>query len=273
MENNYQNIIPGNQTTPKPQIGAMVTLSYIVANIQNELDDYSPQVYNRAMQIIIDGVREMRLYHQASIQVAYLVIPDSGIVPFPTDYLHYTKIGIPINGQLITLGVNENMILNRATKCGEDLRKMREFSNQYFPAIGDGYFFAPHYRGYTYVGALYGAGGGFNTAYYRIDEAAQQIQFDGLIPRISEERIVVMEYASTGITSGAVISAECIEPLKNWYYYKSSRHNPNISMNQKMLYKEDYEASVMRMRAYTQQISMSEFLDTLYKNYKQSPKI
>ena len=269
---NYQNIMVGNESTPKPQIGAMVGLPYIVANIQNELDDYSPQLYKRAMQIVIDGVREIRMYHQSSIQVAYIAVPDSGIVNYPPDYIAYTKIGMPINGQIITLTVNNNMILNRATVCGEDLRKIRENYPSYAATLTNGYYFAPHYRNGAYVGALYGAGGGFNQAYFREDKAAQQFQFDGIIPYIGDERVIVMEYESTGINEGTLLGPECVEPLKNWYYWKTSRHRKDVPANRIAMYKEDWEQSVIRLRAFTQQINISEFLDLLYANFKQSPK-
>lgn len=267
-----QNIDIGVSSIPQGQVGSVVGIPYIVANIQNELGDYSPNGYKRIMQIVIDGVREMRLYHQSSIQVAYLEVPDSGIVNYPPDYISYTKIGIPINGRILTLSVNENMVLNRAKRCGEDIRKMSEANS--IGMLTDGYYFAPHYNtNGEYVGGLYGAGGGFNTAYFREDKAAQQFQFDGIIPYISEKRVIVMEYQSTGIGSGSILGSECIEPLKNWYYWKSSRHRKDVPASKIAMYKSDYEESVLRLRAYTQQITLSEFLDLLYKNYKQTPKV
>jgi len=270
MNNTNNQIIPGNQTLPSGQIGSMVTLPYIVANIQNELDDYSPAVYKRAMQIVIDGLREMRLYHQSTVQVGYFVIPDSGVLYYPADYINYIKIGIPVCGNLVTLSVNPNMLLNRAQVCGEDLRRIHSGAAE-LPV--DGYAYAPHYdNNGQFIGALYGAGGGFNTAYFREDKTAQRFEFDGLIPRISDERIVVMEYESTGISATTAVRPECIEPLKNWYYWKSTRHSTSVSNGQKAQYKDDYEKSIKKLRAYTQQINMSEFLDLMYRNFKQSPK-
>lgn len=270
MDNTTNQIVPGNQTIPVGQIGSMVTLPYIVANIQNELDDYSPRLYKRAMQIVIDGLREMRLYHQSVLQVGYFVIPDSGVLYYPSDYISYTKIGIPICGQLVTLSVNPQMLLNRAQVCGEDLRRIHSGSAA-LPI--DGYVYAPHYdNSGQYIGSLYGAGGGFNISYFREDKTAQRFEFDGIIPRIADERIVVMEYESTGISANTAVRPECIEPLKNWYYWKANRHRDDISASLKAQYKDEYEKSIKKLRAFTQQFTVSEFYDLFYRNFKQSPK-
>lgn len=268
------NIVVGNQSIPQGQFGSMVPISYIVANIQNELNDYGPELKRRAMQIVIDGVREMRLYHQASIQVGYFTIPDSGVLNFPVDYLTYTKVGIPVNGQLVTLSVNENMLLNRAEKCGEDIRRMTANTSIALAPYG-GYYYAPHYNNGNFIGALYGAGGGFNVAYFREDLAARQFQFDGVIPSISEGRIVVIEYESTGISEGTILGAECIDVLKNWYFWRSSRHRKDLPASRILQYKEDYESSVMRLRAFTQSrnLTIQDYMDILYRNYKQTPKL
>lgn len=271
--NNYQNIVPGNESSPKGQIGSMVTLAYIVANIQNELDDYSPALYKRAMQIVIDGVREMRLYHQSCVQVAYLVVPDSGIVYYPADYIAYTKVGVPMCGQVVTLSVNPNMLLNRAQSCGQDVRQIKEQLNGGLPlALNDGYMYAPHYSNGQYIGGLYGAGGGFNMAYFREDDVMRRFEFDGVIPRIADDRIIVLEYESTGISEGTVLAAECVEPLKNWYFWKANRHRKDVSAAKVQEYKDEYHASIKKLRAYTQQINLPQLLDLLYRNFKQSPK-
>lgn len=260
----------GNQDIPQGQFGSMVTLSYIVRNMQNETEDYSEKNYKRLLQIVIDGIREMRLYHQPAIQVLYFELPDSGILPFPSDYIDWVKIAIPVQGQMITLSVNNGMVLNRAQVCAEDIRTMNR--NNSFNTVGDGYFFAPHYNGGDFVGGLYGVGGGFNTAYFKVDKTAQQIQFEGVIPAIAEGKIVVMEYKSTGISAGTVVAAEMIEPLKRWAIWRSSMHKADVAMNLKQMYEEDYYKAVRRLRAFNNRFSLSQYMDVLYRSKKQSPK-
>jgi hypothetical protein len=260
----------GNESIPKGQIGALKPLSYVVRNIQNEIEDYSEKQYKRMMQIAIDVMRDIRLYDQPSVQVVYFTLPPSGIMPFPSDYIDWIKIAIPIRGQMVTLSVNNNMVLNRAQVCADDIRTMQK--GQTIPIANDGYLFSGHWSNGQFVGGLYGVGGGFNTAYFREDKTAQQFQFDGVIPNISEGRIVVMEYKSTGISAGSIIPAELIEPIKRGVIYRMNMHKPDLAMNIKQTYEQDYYRAIKRMRAFNNKFSMSEYMDTLYQSKKQSPK-
>ncbi|HMG13953.1 MAG TPA: hypothetical protein VK590_00830, partial [Saprospiraceae bacterium] len=181
----------GNQSLPEGQIGAFLNLDYVVRNIQMELEDYSMRQYKRLLQLVINGLGILRIYHAGAIQVAYLKVNSAGIVVFPQDYIKYTKIGVYIHGQLVTLTLNNNMALNRAQVCTEDIRVMeKENGIAIISGLNDGYYFAPHFRNGNFIGGLYGAGGGFNQAYYRIDDVAKQIQFNGYIPRGE----IVLEY-------------------------------------------------------------------------------
>jgi hypothetical protein len=260
----------GNESIPQGQFGALKPLSYVVRNIQNEIEDYSEKQYKRMMQIAIDVMRDIRLYDQPSVQVVYFTLPPSGVFPFPHDYIDWIKIAIPIRGQMITLSVNNNMVLNRAQVCADDIRTMQKFGS--FDALGDGYGFSPHWYGGQFVGGLYGAGGGFNTAYFREDKTAQQFQFDGVIPNISEGKIVVMEYKSTGISDGSIIPAELIEPIKRGVIYRMNQHKSEVPMNTKQMYEQDYYRAVKRMRSFNNKFSMSQYMDTLYQTKKQTPK-
>jgi hypothetical protein len=260
----------GNESIPQGQFGALKPLSYVVRNIQNETEDYSERQYKRMMQIAIDVLRDIRIYDQPSVQVEYFTLPPSGVLPFPHDYIDWIKIAIPMNGQMITLSVNNNMVLNRAQVCANDIRKMQQYPGVDFG--GDGYLFSPHWYGGQFIGGLYGVGGGFNTAYFREDKTAQQFQFDGVIPNISEGRIVVMEYKSTGISEGSIIPAELIEPIKRGVIYRMNLHNSDVPMNMKQTYEQDYYRAIKRLRAFNNKFSMSEYMDTLYQTKKQSPK-
>lgn len=269
--NNFQPPV-GNQTEPKGQIGSHVTISYIVRSIQNQLNDYSMGQYKRLLQLTIDAVREMRLYNQVALQVAYLYINDAGIIPFPSDYIDYTKIGIPVHGQFITLSVNNKMILNRAQVCGEDIRHMYENNGFAINSLADGYYFAPHFNGLNYVGGLYGAGGGFNRAYFRVDKTARQIQFDGIIPQVCDGRMVVIEYSSTGISAGTVISPECIDPLRKYVHQYRVEYDSRVSLSEKQRREDHVTIANRKLRAFNNKFTMSEYMDTLYIARKQSPK-
>lgn len=260
----------GNQSEPEGQVGALLTLSYVVRSIQNDLNDYSMQQYKRLMQITIEGLGFLRIFHAGAIQVAYLQCNSAGIVPFPKDYIRYSKIGIYCHGRVVTLTMNNTMALNRAQVCAEDIRVMEgQGGGSIIDGWTDGYYFAPHYVGDQYVGGLYGAGGGINIAYYKIDEVAKQIQFNGFIPN---DKRMVLEYQSTGISAGTIISRDELDPLKKYVHQYRVEYDDRVPLSTKERRGDQFDKSVIQLRASKGYFTMSEYMDTLYRAHKQSPK-
>jgi hypothetical protein len=249
------------------EIPAAVTLRYCVMNAIFRTKDHSMNEYMECMQYAIDCVRDMRLYNEASIEVAYLIPNEAGIVEFPADAIDYTKIGIEIRGQLYNLTVNDNMVLNRAQKCGEDLRQMQQGYG--FPAsISSGYFYAPHFRGGAYYPSLYGVGGGFNTAYYRVDEKMRQIQFNGFIPRNE----IIMEYKSTGLSAGTIVTPQLIPVIRTYILWQRIENDPRVSISEKQRKQDQYDQEVMKLRDYNNNFTLQEYLDMYYSTLKQGIK-
>lgn len=246
---------------------ALVSIRYCVMNAIMRTGDYSMNEYFPLLQLAIDCVRDMRLYNEASVEVAYLIPNEAGIIEWPADMMDYIKIGIPINGQLYNLTVNDNMLLNRAQKCGVDIRQMQKGVG-FLPPINDGYAYAPHFRGSQYVQGLYGLTGGFNTAYYRVDDKMRQIQFDGFL--LNNE--VVLEYKSTGISAGSIISAQAIPVVREYVLWQRIENDPRIPLNQKQRKQDQYDMEVMKLRDITNNFTVQEFLDTLWSTSKQTPK-
>jgi hypothetical protein len=253
-----------NQSTPTQQISGFSTIDYVVAEMQVELDDYSTTQNQRLTALVVSALREIRLYHKAAIQVAYLTINEAGIIPFPFDYMDFINIGIPMNGQLWNLTEDNKMLLDRSTDCGEDSRVMSQgssFENRVS-------ILTPSWSLNRFTPTYYGVSGGRNTGYYKVDEQARQIQFDGKIPRGE----VVLVYKSTGIGPNTVIGAEMIKPLKNIAHYNRVKFNKNESMNQKMLLKKDMEEAVMELRAFAQRFTMKQYMDVLWAAKRQTAK-
>lgn len=260
----------GNQSEPEGQIGAILNLNYVVRSVQNELNDYSMQQYKRLLQLGIDGLRYLNIFHNPSTQVAYLQCNSAGIVPFPKDYIAYNKIAIYCHGQLITLTLNNSMALNRAQVCSEDIRIME--SEQGVGLIGGlqgGYLFSPHFFGTNYVGSLYGIGGGVNQAYYKVDETARRLQFNGFLPN---DKRIVLEYQSTGISAGTLIAAQVLDPLKKYIHLYRVKYGNQVGVSTKEMMQNDLDVSVSQLRSFNGKFTMSEYMDILYRAKKQSPK-
>jgi len=257
--------LQNNQQRQK-EVGAFVSLRYCVMSAIKRTGDHSMNEYWDLLQLAIDCLRdEIRLLEQPSIEVAYLIPNAAGIIPWPSDMLDYIKIGIPINGQLYNLTLNENMLINRAEKCGVDIRTMYKGNSV---AITNGYNYIDHFRGSQYISGLYGIGGGFNTAYYKVDYKMRQIQFDGVIPN-SE---IVLEYNSTGIRGGTIIPAAAIPVIRDYELWQRIENDPRVGANQKDRKKALFDESLAKFHFVINMFSMQEYLDAAYAGTRQGIK-
>ena len=255
-----------NETTPINQISGLTDLNYVVAEVQNELNDYSQNQTQRLLGLGISVLRDIRIYNQASIQVAYFKINEAGIVPLPHDYIDYIEIGVKDNGQLRALTLDNNMLLDRGESCAEPTRKMQRNINT-LPNYQNQLVFG-RYMGNVFTPTYYGVSGGRNTGYYKVDKAANRIQFDGVF--INNE--VILVYKSTGIGPNTAFGLEVVNPLKAGIHYKKVQYDTTTAMNQKMLLKQDYDQEVLKLRAFTQKFTKSEYLDVYHKWKKQTQK-
>lgn len=257
--------LDNNQMRQK-EIGAFVSIRYCVMSAINRTGDHSMNEYANLLQLAIDCVRdEIRLLEQPSVEVAYLIPNEAGIIEWPSDMIDYLKIGIPTtNGQLYNLTVNDNMLLNRAQKCGVDIRKVVKGNT--IPPITDGYTYIDHFRGTQYVSGLYGIGGGFNQAYYRVDPKMRQIQFDGIFHEI------VLEYNSTGIRGGTIIPSAAIPVIRDYELWQRIENDPRIGANQKDRKKALFDESLAKFHFVINMFSMQEYLDMCYTYQYQGVK-
>lgn len=261
-----------NQSTPPNQVPGLATLDYVVAEVQNELEDYGPRQRSRLVGLAISGLRDFRLYDQSLTQIAYLTINEAGIATLPPDYVDYISIGQKTNaGNIRDFTLNNKMALDRDTDCGEPTRVINPaMSMKDQNLINSGAFvLAPYWGNNNFVPTYYGIGGGYNTAYYKVDKAANIIIFNGIVPRDE----VVLVYKSTGVSVNTLVPQELIEPIKAWVHYKRVEYDMRVPMNTKELYAEELRQARMKLRAFTQKFTISEYLDhCVYRNKKQSPR-
>ena len=148
----------------------IVTLSSIVSNVLNEMNVFSLDNYERFMQLAIRGVKKLTMFSMPMPEVEYLTMNDSGIVDLPPDFVDYYKVGIKRNGQLWTLTVNKNLLLPRGESCGEQVAE-----ENYDDGAGVIYRYAPHWYDGVFYQSIYGASGGLNDGYFRLDKEKNQL--------------------------------------------------------------------------------------------------
>lgn len=259
-----------NEKVAALDIPAGKTLRSIVMSVMNRVKNYSMTEYKGLMQIAIECVsEELRLYHAASIDVLYTYVDETGIVQMPPHCLKYIKIGVNLGGYLYILGMNEDIVLSRGTKCGASVDDIARNGITSFSPL-DGYFFTDHIDpDGGYVPALYAMGGGFTNPQYRYDEKLKRFQLNG---SSLYKKQVIVEFQSTGVSPGTIIEQELISPIRNYLIWQRIENDPRIPANEKDRKREQYHDSIEMMRAYRNMFTMQEFLDGKYRASKQSIK-
>lgn len=244
------------------------TLSYVIKSVMNRLKEYNTKNYEYYMQLAVEGLKELNIYDNAkNIEVAYLTMDAMNTVALPVDFIDYSKIGIVINGQVWTLTVNEKIALPRLEKCGEKIGNIAAGSpNDTY----EGYVWADHFKDGQYVGGLYGVGGGFNMAYYRVDESKRRIIFNGSVPKGE----IVLEYISSGIKKrgGTMIREIFIEPLRRWVLWQRVEHDNRVPLAEKDRKERQFYEAVEKTRGFENSFTADEYRDMLYSTTYQAPK-
>lgn len=248
------------------------TLHTVVSGVLLRLNktDENQELGEKLLQYCIDGLREINIHFiPTNINVAYLTVSDLRTVSFPNGYVDYTKIGIEVGGRIWTLTLNENILLPRGEKCGQDIRKVVAGGGVYSDST-DVYYYADHIRNGNFVGGAYGVTGGFNKAYYRIDKQNRRIVFSSGIKSGSQ---IVLEYLSDGInlTGETFIPAQYINPLRLYCLWQLIEYTdaPN---NIKRERERQFWQAVSMLETLETALTGDEWMDAAYSTYKQTPK-
>lgn len=254
--------------TPKQNIGYPKTLGYIVNSVLNRTGNYDDRKYVRYLQFAIDSLREINILHSdMGIQVAYLDMSDTRTIDYPQDYVKYTKVGILIGNRVWTLSVNDDIALPREEECGLPINDWPNVPDAILPTLG-GYRFAPHWRLNSYVGGLYGIGGGVNIGYFREDTQRRQFVFSNSIPG----KQIVLEYISNGISGATVVPDQWVNAIIQGVLFYDVDADMNINNSVKQYRMARYYEEIDKARTFEFSPTIEElsdiFLGALSQSYK-----
>ena len=252
-------------STAAPATPGIITVNYIAMTILNRLRDYSMRHYMFIAQLVIEGYGELALWHLDTIEVVYLRMSSAKTVDLPTDFVDYTKIGIPVNGKLKILTKKDNVLLPRSFADGAPVGNTDDAN------AGTGsIFFVDHFRNGQFTAGLYGLPGGLDNAFYRIDRENRQIVFSGSIPR-SE---IVLEYVSSGIKlSGQTnIPRETLPALQSYVAWKMIIWDKKFTANEKAQRKQDYLEEVAALDFLQSSFTADEYKRHVWKSTTQTIK-
>jgi len=255
-------------------ISGFVNLEYAVKTTIMRMDE-DDRNYEKYMQLAIDGVTKLNMGILPSVKVAHLTLDDMNSCNLPSDYIDYTLIGIEIGGRLWTLTRNTNISLPLGDNCGDWTRDtITTGSNENFlelsPDVSSGYMFNQHYYNGTQFSALYAAGGGFNKAYYRIDERNRRLIM--LVQGSLSGYNIVLEYTSSGVNKDTVIPRDAVEYLSSYIVWQSIMYRRDVSTGEKEYARTQCVRARRALYAKRNSFTLSEFLDEKYVNLSQGVK-
>ncbi len=252
------------------------SLDYIVRNVMVQLDETNNmKKYQTYLQFAIRGMRELNLTSATYPKTVFLDMLDNKAINLPSDYVKYLKIGICVNGHILTLGLDDSLCLNdNFSPCGDPLPvAMNNLANANNNGLGlDGFFgfgfgfpFLDGFSNNQFIGGLFGIGGGFNNrGYYKINAEANQIQFTSEVA----SNQIVLEYISSGITAdgSANVPEQAIECLIAFVMWKRAQYKRGGSLNEARDAERQWIIQFNKLRHFNLSFSVSEYMES------QSPK-
>lgn len=251
----------------------LTTLDYVVRTVLSSLGESTLRNYQRYLQFAVRGFRELNLHNSTHTRIVYLDLLDNKAVNLPADYVKYTKIGVCVNGRVVTLGLDDTLCLNdNVSECGDPLPiAMNNVENPDYQFFNYTTVFLGHYHNGQFNQGVFGMGGGFNSrGYYRENPEKNQIQFSSEVPSTQ----IVLEYISDGInTDGtASIPIQAAEALVAFVHWKRQEYMRGVDKGQINYAREMWVVEYNKLKHFNLFFTVSEYLDVFRRNVDALPK-
>lgn len=257
-----------------------VSIDYIVKNVMVQLESENNfKKYQTYLSYAIRGMRELGLTSAPYVKTAHLEMLSNKAINLPSDYLRYTKIGICVNGRILTLGLDNSLCLNdNYSECGDPLEiAMANLSEDElenvdgFFGYGFGYPFLDTFVNGQFVGGIYGVGGGYNSrGYYRVNEAMNQIQFTSDVP----SETIVLEYIADPINpdGSASVPKNAIEALIAFVNWKVLEYKRGVPLSAAADAERKWNIQFRKLRHINMSFSVAEYMESQSISIHQSVK-
>lgn len=250
-----------------------LTLDNIVKNVIVQLEESSLRRYQTYLAYAIRGYRFWNVNGISTTKIVSLPMLANKAVNLPSDYVKYLKVGICVNGRIITLGLDESLCIGENyNECGDPLEiAMANLDNPDYSWFGYGYQFMGYFQNGQYVDSMFGAGGGFNSrGYFRVNPATNQIQFTSNVPSAT----IVLEYTSDGIEpdGSAIIPVQAQEFMINWIHWKRKEADVSSTESEIARWERSTMIAFKNLKHFSLAFSAEEYLSACRENVYQTPK-
>jgi hypothetical protein len=221
----------------------------LVKTRRNESD------YDLFLQLAIDGYRELRLHHvREGVKVVKKTPTSINTVDYPSDYISFVAIGVPLNGKLWTLSREDEIITTTTLSGGQETLDSSKGEGVDIP---------------DYAWAGYGASGGNNIeGYYTLDDINRRIVLNSVT-----KTEVLLYYVSSGtdLTGTTYVPTKYVPALEAYIMYEDIKFDRNIPSRIKQdLFREWQRLSIMA--AEVDLPTLSEIRDEILKTTYPLPR-
>jgi hypothetical protein len=227
----------------------------------------------RIYAIAVSCLRGFNMKTTGVPKVVELVLDGTDSVSLPNDFLQYNKVAMCINGVLYSLGLNNNLCLNKTyDACGVPIPHNYQNNFNYYQWGTFPYGDALTIRNGEFAGRLFGIGSDNNVlGYFRIDKENNQIVFSGLHKYGS----IILEYIADieAIDGDFAVHPYMIEALKNYISWKLIANDRSRNGNEKVLAKQDYMQSATAMRFMYNKFNIDEWNAAAQSGIMLAPKL
>lgn len=261
-------------------------MAYTIADVVNEYliesGESQASKFARLYQIAVAGYRKFNLNSSGIVKIKELTINDNDTADLPPDYIKYSRIALCSNGILYSLGLNNNLCLNKSfNDCGTPVAHSNDVvigttlgisgSNIIANGFFGNMFIADNYRNGESMGRMFGIGSDNNyLGYYRIDLASNQIQLSNL----SHTSTLILEYIADidSVDGDFIIPLYCVEPLKDWIHWKYKQRSSR-PLGEQQLAHQDFINSSRLMRTQFTSSNISEWVAAFESGNQATPKL
>jgi hypothetical protein len=222
------------------------TLKQIVKDIHLE-GGYGIDNWKLFGQFAINAIRDLNMFHTKTFKIAKVFVNiETNTVDWPDDYIGFCYIGIPVNGQLVTLTKNNRLITTTTLINGQETLD---------PDQGEGVL--------PLEGQLtgYGTTGGKNDYYYSEDEFNRRFILVGANPLN-----ILLGYISSGVSDkDTLIPIRYKMCIINYVRWNMKLREP-VDMRQADYFKDLYEQECNKLRSF-EDPTLDEIYDALLSEY------
>lgn len=250
------------------------SLDYVVQNVQLDIGETGSIHYQRYLQWAFRGVKEIGKWTNQNLKSVMIPVnKDNMTVPWPNDYMGYTKIGVPVTFnnrvEILILGFNENLALPaQVNSCGEPITEAvsKIANNNYSPYFNTTFAFSNYFHNGQFVSGVYGLGGGFTIGYYNIDKENSQFVLSSDFPY----DFVILEYNSTGvnINKGTYVREEAVETLIAYIKWRREEYRPGSNRLDVGDKRRMYTSELKNLRKLEEGMTGQEFVDIINRGKK-----